>query len=88
MRVIPGTPLVRCLKKIIYESGYRVDILIAGQMLLSHPSYPSLLSFSDTLHYMGIHNEAYKMTFNELTGDSTKLLHIKKIMTLLWYLSQ
>lgn len=29
--------------------------------LLAHPDYPSLLSITDTLHELGIHNEAYEM---------------------------
>ena len=34
----------------------------------SHPDYPSLLSFSDTLNFFNIENGVFKISFSEISS--------------------
>jgi thiol-disulfide isomerase/thioredoxin len=60
------------------KSGFRVSPDLINRQLKGHPDYPSLLSITDTLDYLGIENMAVEIDKNQLHEVSTPFLaHIR-----------
>lgn len=67
----------RLLYKLLSFSNWNIDWEYANKLLISHPSYPSLEAFSETLSYLGIPHEAYIADYTSLLkANLPALLHL------------
>jgi uncharacterized membrane protein len=66
------------LKKMLKLSNHEVNLNFANKLILSHPSYPSLESFSETLNILKILHEVCFADFELLRPDlEATMLHLK-----------
>jgi len=65
--------------KLLRIANYEVDNKLAEKMLLSHPSFPSLEAFSETLSFFNIPHETYTANYELINNikDEAILLHFQ-----------
>lgn len=54
------------VKNWLAQSGFKTSRSLLNELMTAHPDYPSLLSITETLDYLGIGNAAYTLSKDDL----------------------
>ncbi|MDR2206578.1 MAG: vitamin K epoxide reductase family protein [Flavobacteriaceae bacterium] len=62
------------LNKYLKKNDIHIDIDELQYQLMSHPEFPSLLSYSDTLHFLNVDNSVYKIENEQIKFLPTEFI--------------